>query len=79
VYPNPARETVNVRYWADTAGDLSLQLLNESGQSVRQQIQSVTAGENLINLPVQDLNRGFYILSLIQGQQRVTRKVILTE
>nr|WP_254448843.1 NPCBM/NEW2 domain-containing protein [Spirosoma rhododendri] len=79
LYPNPAHETLHLRYWAETPGDLSLQLLSESGRAVRQQVQAVTTGENLISLPVQDLSRGFYVLSLIQGQQRVTRKVILSE
>ncbi|MBD2752299.1 NPCBM/NEW2 domain-containing protein [Spirosoma sp. BT704] len=79
VYPNPARETLQIRYRAETLGDLSLQLLNEAAQPMLQQIVLVRAGENLINLPVQNLKRGFYILSLVQGRQRITRKVILSE
>ena len=77
VYPNPAGEILNVRYWAETPGNLSLQLLNEAAQPVLQQVNSVTEGENLIRLPVQTLTRGFYILSLIQGQQHLTQKIIL--
>ena len=79
IFPNPARETLQVRYWAETAGELSLQLVNTSAQAVRQQSHSVVMGENLLSLPVHDLNRGLYVLSLIQGQQRLTRKVILNE
>ncbi len=79
VYPNPAHDMLKVRYWAAMTGDLSLQLLNQAGQPMIRQLYSVTAGENLINVPVQEIPRGFYILSLIQGQQRVTSKVILAE
>ncbi len=79
VYPNPTRDMLKVRYWAETTGDLSLQLLNQGGQPMIKQVYAVPAGENLISVPVQELPRGFYILSLIQGQQRVTSKVILAE
>ncbi|WP_018618483.1 NPCBM/NEW2 domain-containing protein [Spirosoma luteum] len=79
VYPIPTRETLRVRYWAQTSGNLSIQLLNETSQQMLQQVHSVTAGENMISLPVQNITRGFYILSLIQGQHRITRKVILSE
>jgi len=79
VYPNPAHDVLKVRYQAETTGDLSLQLLSQAGQPMIRQVYTVTAGENLISVPVQELPRGFYILSLIQGQRRVTSKVILAE
>ena len=79
VYPNPAHETLQVRYWAEKAGDVLLQLVSTSAQPVLQQLHSVVRGENLLSLPVSTLPRGLYILSLMQDQQRITRKVILNK
>ncbi len=79
VYPVPARDELQISYPSDVAGDLSLQLINAVGQPVKQTVQPLSAGPNLIRLPVQDVSRGLYILNLIQGNRRTTRKVLLAE
>lgn len=79
VYPVPARDAVSVRYYAETSGEVAVQLVNAAAQPVKLITQPVIQGENVIKLPVGDLNRGFYVLTLSQGRQRITRKVILSE
>ena len=79
VFPIPAREEIRVRYYAAETGAVTLQLTTLTGQPGIEAIHNVTAGENLIRVPVRELTRGLYILTLTQGQQRTTRKVILTE
>ncbi len=79
VYPVPAQSTVWVRYDARMTGTATIQLINPAGQSVSQTSHAVTPGENLIRLDVSSLNRGSYVLMLIDGNQRETRKLILTE
>ena len=79
VFPVPARDEIRVSYRAESAGELSLQLVNAIAQPVRQVKYEVVEGENLIRVPVQDLNRGLYILTITQGNRRITRKVLLTE
>ncbi len=79
VYPVPAREKMTLHYVAGTDGEALVQLVNPLGQSVRHLKQPVTVGENSIELPVGDLSRGIYVLSLTQDGQRITRKVILAE
>ncbi|GAB3756455.1 PA14 domain-containing protein [Spirosoma pomorum] len=79
VYPVPARDEFWVRYYAQTAGEVSLQLVNPAGVPVLQQVHATVLGENLIRVPVSELSRGIYIVTLVQGQNRITRKVLLTE
>ncbi|WP_461052724.1 PA14 domain-containing protein [Spirosoma arcticum] len=79
VFPVPARDEVRIGYRAGSAGELTLQLVNAIAQPVRQVEYRVVEGENLIRMPVQDLNRGLYILIMTQGNQRITRKVLLAE
>ncbi|SOD92058.1 NPCBM/NEW2 domain-containing protein [Spirosoma fluviale] len=79
VYPIPARDEVQVRYRTPTSGDVSVQLVNTAAIPVIQLRQPVSVGENLIRLPVGELRRGFYVLTVTQDGKRFTRKVILAE
>jgi parallel beta-helix repeat protein len=79
VYPIPARDEIRVRYMAETAGEVTLYLVNAAAIPVSQTTHLVSAGENLIRLPVGEFNRGFYVLSLMKDGQRITRKVLLSE
>ena len=79
VYPVPAQESISIRYHAETAGDVTVQLVSMTGQAAAQTIRQVTSGENIIKMAVGHLNRGIYILRLTQGHQHLIRKVLLTE
>ncbi|ARK09617.1 PA14 domain-containing protein [Fibrella sp. ES10-3-2-2] len=79
VYPVPAREELQVRYYASTAGDVTLQLTSVGAYPVMQKRTTVVQGENVIRIPVLEYNRGMYILSLIQGTDRITKKVLLAD
>ena len=79
VFPIPARDEVRVRYEATQTGNVILQLTTLTGQAAIQTLHPVVRGENLIRVSVGALNRGTYVLTLIQDRQRITRKVLLTE
>lgn len=79
VYPIPAKQSLWVQYYAETAGEATIQLVNSAALPVHQTNHQVIPGENLINVAVDQLNRGSYVLTLTQNQQRHSRKVILTE
>lgn len=79
VYPIPAQDEVQVHYYAEVAGDVALELVNTAALPVRRITYPVVPGDNTIRVPVRDLTRGFYILSLTQDRRRFTRKVILSE
>lgn len=67
--PNPATETLTLRYTADApAGELRLLVLNAAGQLVQAQILPVVAGDQAVTLPVTQLPAGQYFLSLTDGQ-----------
>lgn len=79
VYPVPARNEVRVRYYADVVGAVTLQLISTAARPVLRETYPVVRGENLLRVPVQDLPRGMYILTLVEGQRRSTRKIVLTD
>ena len=79
VYPIPAHDEIRLSYYAETAGEANVQLVNTTAQTIRQVVHQTTPGENSITIPVRDLARGFYILSITQSNRRITRKVILSD
>lgn len=79
VFPVPARDELTIRYISAQQGMATVQLISAAGMSVLQADHTVTAGENLLKLPVRELTRGFYILKLSQGDQQRTWKVLLSE
>ncbi|MFD2934253.1 NPCBM/NEW2 domain-containing protein [Spirosoma flavum] len=79
IYPVPAHDEVRIRYYAESDGEVAVQLVSMATLPVRQVIHQVVQGENIIKVPVGDLDRGIYVLTLTQGQQRLSRKVLLTE
>ncbi|MFD2573898.1 NPCBM/NEW2 domain-containing protein [Spirosoma soli] len=79
VYPIPARDELKIRYHTHVASNVMVQLVNGAAQSVIWLSQPAMQGENLIKLPVSNLQRGVYVLNLIQGNRRTTRKIILAE
>ena len=79
VYPVPTRDQLTIRYRADAAGFVTVQLINPATQSVLRVEEPVERGENRLNFSVGQYPRGFYLLTLTQGGRRLTRKVILSE
>ncbi|ARK09938.2 PA14 domain-containing protein [Fibrella sp. ES10-3-2-2] len=79
VFPVPARDELNVRYFTNTAGTATIQVVSAAGVPVQMTNQTVNAGENLLKLSVGELTRGFYIIKLSQGDQQRTWKVLLSE
>ncbi len=79
IYPMPAYDEIQIRYYADRNGEAMVQLVNVSAQAVKQANYPVVKGENMIKVPVGDLSRGGYVLTLTQDLQRLSRKVLLIE
>ncbi|MFD2934791.1 PA14 domain-containing protein, partial [Spirosoma flavum] len=77
IYPVPARGHIWIRYYAEKAGEALVQLINSAAQPVLQVPSQLVSGENLIKVAVDQLSQGSYILTLTQGQQRLSRKVLI--
>lgn len=78
LYPNPAKETVNLRFQLDQAADLQLSVYDLQGRLVQsERFGRLAAGEHLQTLPVAGLAPGMYQLRLQFGQQIQTQKLII--
>ncbi|HEX6914552.1 MAG TPA: zinc-dependent metalloprotease family protein [Chitinophagaceae bacterium] len=62
IYPNPARDVLNIEYTSMAAGKLQLQVIDSKGSVVVKKDMTVTAGKNLESINVSTLSQGMYIL-----------------
>ena len=76
VYPNPAKDVLNVRLDDYAGQELTLTLTNNLGQVVK--VQKVDSAEHTEQLNISDLVPGMYLISLkTSGDQVQTKKVIV--
>ncbi len=67
VRPNPASDRLQVNLAADTKGSSEIQIIDMLGQVVHTQV--IDAGAQMVNLEVQNLASGAYILRVQTGAQ----------
>ena len=79
VYPVPAQQALTVGFWASEGGEAALQLTNLAGLVVLQQSRPHEAGDQVFSVSVGDVQRGYYLLTLVHNGQRSTHKVLLVE
>jgi len=76
VYPNPAKDQVNVQFDLKKAGNVDLEIRNLMGTVVkRQALGMMQANESLTSLNFVDLSAGLYMLTLKSGDSQVAIKL----
>lgn len=78
VYPNPAKEQLNVMVTSPKTDNITFVITDITGKVVLQQKQSIINGDNLLQLHVQSLSPGTYLLKAIckDGCESVINKFI---
>lgn len=67
ISPNPASNYTNLRFTATTDAEVQLELFNQLGQRVFGQVLQAVSGENQVDINVQGLPAGAYVLRLGSG------------
>jgi hypothetical protein len=79
VYPNPAYEMVNLNITAHGDGLTSVKVFNITGQMVAEQVVALTGGTQRIQLPVDHLPAGSYVIGITDGTgKQVTQHLVKT-
>lgn len=77
IYPNPARDWINIAVHADQFSDASIELMSLDGRVIQQLRTSLTAGEQIIPLRTGDLAPGLYLVRMQSSEGIVVRKVVV--
>ena len=73
-YPNPAHEKLNVSIISDKSYNGTIEIADMTGKAVLSKLTAINAGENWIEIGLNDLVSGNYILT-ISGNGTVKKKV----
>jgi len=75
LYPNPAKDHVNVQFSLKKAGEVNLEIRNLSGAVIKNQsLGMMQTKENSLHVNVGDLPAGMYLLTLKSGNSSVRLK-----
>ena len=77
VYPNPASEKATVKFTAVAAAQYHLNLTNVLGQSVMSTDVAATEGVNMIDLNLNSIVKGVYMLDITSGKNSEQIKLIV--
>lgn len=77
VYPNPFRDQISIKYTVKNPGTTQLLLFNATGQTISQHEQEATEGSNNFTIRTSEqLPPGNYVLHVINGTEKFTKKLI---
>ncbi|MEX2483258.1 MAG: S8 family serine peptidase [Brumimicrobium sp.] len=77
VFPNPADESLNVRFDQLNDAQTSVILTDISGKKVLEHTLKAQSGTNLVVLDTEGVSPGMYMIHLTQGNNTQTKKVIV--
>ena len=67
LWPNPVNAAFNIGLRSSLSGNELVNVIDLTGRAVIEQSARITAGENRINIPVDQLNSGMYLVRLSSG------------
>lgn len=75
IYPNPAKDNVNINFTNENAEAVSYEIVNVIGQTVRTQNIPATKGETLYNVSLTGIESGIYFIKLNVGSRSSITKI----
>jgi hypothetical protein len=78
VFPNPAREKINLYFYLTFSDEIRIELFDLLGRKVfYDEIMPENQGYQYLSLDINELASGYYILQVYQGDRRIGRENIL--
>jgi hypothetical protein len=77
IYPNPIIDRATIELTVDQNADLILTIYDITGRQVDQQSSSVHKGDNKIQINLDDLNTGTYVITAMVGNAKYSQKFIV--
>jgi uncharacterized repeat protein (TIGR01451 family) len=76
VYPNPAKESFNVMFNSNVAGQANLVMYDNTGRKVLNTQEQINIGQNKAIINTNNLENGLYFIELIQPNGTMLKNVI---
>jgi hypothetical protein len=76
IYPNPATDQLTIEFNSDNTGNTSIEIKSTLGQTIYHLDKNVTKGKSELEISINDLPKGVYIISLSDGKTVLSKKLI---
>jgi hypothetical protein len=77
VFPNPSESKFNVRLLNDESRPVEFTIYSMTGQRVYYSKHNISSGENIVQLNVDQLTGGVYMLETRIGSERITERIVI--
>lgn len=77
IYPNPAVNTMNVAISSEESANATLAIYNLMGQIVYSENVALNEGNNIVNVNINNLNAGIYMVNVKTVKGTATQKLIV--
>lgn len=79
IYPNPAKDLLNIEFNSDNDSPTSIQLIDFAGKLIKQVEMQAHKGSNKITMNLDDLSLGFYLVeiyndNIMKGMYKVVKE-----
>jgi len=74
LYPNPAGESLNIELYSEKNANITVQVVNQTGQIVIDKTRALTTGNNKSTLNTSELTNGYYTLKMIAEDGTVVQQ-----
>lgn len=75
VYPNPVADVLNIEVNAASPASTQLSIKNVLGQTVYSNSLNINIGKNVETIDMSTLKKGIYLVDIVAGKSRVTKKI----
>jgi hypothetical protein len=76
VYPNPAKDQVNISLYADQDVEALITISDITGRQIISEMRNLNAGVNITSFQTADLSAGIYMVNvMVNGKQQTTKFV----
>jgi PKD repeat protein len=80
IAPNPAKDRAELHFSLNQAENTRVQLMDIQGRVVKQlELGNLSSGAQQSELDLSGLKSGMYMVNIVAGQQRFTKKLIISE
>ena len=77
IYPNPAKDNLQVSITSTINNKLEISVVNLIGETLKTTTSTVVNGNNTISFEVTDLPSGMYLVRLKLGSNSISKKLIV--
>ena len=77
IYPNPAQDIVHVVFSSTYSESYEILLMDMLGKNISSYRSTSKMGENKIAIPIDNLSKGIYQLSILQGNTLYVKKLVI--